>query len=90
MPVNHPTINTSGLENALADGSLEVSVLDASTVNRCNTNDLSGRLMGLVERNVSAAKEAATKGSEDGGSVRVWLSYTVRVYRVGIRMQVGR
>ena len=27
-------------------------------------------VMGLVERNVSAAKEATTNGNEDGGSVR--------------------
>ena len=68
--VNHPMVNTHGLENATVDDTLEVSVLDTSTVNRSHWYS-SGRLMGLVETNVSAAKEAATKGSKDGGSVKV-------------------
>ena len=80
MSVSHPTTNTSGRDNATVDGyAMRVSALDASSLTRSpnvedvgsNTSTLtSGRVMGLVERNVSAAKEATTKGNEDGGSVR--------------------
>ena len=70
MSVSHPTTNTSGRDNASVDWyAMRVSALDASTLTRSpnvedvgsNTSTLtSGRVKGLVERNASAAKEAAT------------------------------
>ena len=81
MSENHPTVYHSGLETPRADSKLEVSDLDVRFLNmQSSCSEADCIVMGLAERIVSAAneasdsnsaKEAATKGTRDGGSVKV-------------------
>ena len=72
MSENHPTVYYSRLETPTVDSKLEVSDLDARFLNlQSSCSEADCIVMGLVERIVSAAREAATKGTRDGGSVKV-------------------
>ena len=76
-PTVDSKLEVSALENVLMSRSLrggsgdDMSESHPTVYNSELDSPTASTLLGLAERNASAAREAATKGTRDGGSVRV-------------------